>query len=184
MNRRCRCWCRWAFWRSARWSRARFSTASSSATSRSGFWRGAVAAIAGHAGGREVPLWVEFAPFVATIVGFAIAYYYYVLHPDLPPEMAARKRAASTTSSTTNGISTSSTTSCSSARRCGSAASCGSSATARSSTGSGLTASRPACSMRRAARCGCNGLRLSLCLRDADRRRGARDLVHGRGRLQ
>jgi NADH-quinone oxidoreductase subunit L len=53
------------------------------------FWRGAVAAIAGH-GAHEVPLWVEFGPFVATIVGFAIAYYYYVLHPDVPPVMAAR----------------------------------------------------------------------------------------------
>jgi NADH-quinone oxidoreductase subunit L len=53
------------------------------------FWRGAVAAIAGH-GAHEVPLWVEFGPFVATIVGFVIAYYYYVLHPEVPPEMAAR----------------------------------------------------------------------------------------------
>ncbi len=53
------------------------------------FWHGAVAAIAGH-GAREVPLWVEFGPFVATIAGFAIAYYYYVLHPDVPPVMAAR----------------------------------------------------------------------------------------------
>jgi NADH-quinone oxidoreductase subunit L len=53
------------------------------------FWHGAVAAIDGH-GGREVPLWVEFGPFFATIIGFAIAYYYYVLHPDVPPVMAAR----------------------------------------------------------------------------------------------
>jgi NADH-quinone oxidoreductase subunit L len=53
------------------------------------FWQSAVAAISAH-GAHEVPLWVEFGPFVATIVGFAIAYYYYVLHPDVPPVMAAR----------------------------------------------------------------------------------------------
>jgi len=53
------------------------------------FWRGSVAAIAGHGAG-EVPLWVEFGPLVVTIIGFAIAYYYYVLHPDVPPVMAAR----------------------------------------------------------------------------------------------
>ena len=53
------------------------------------FWNGAVAAIAGH-GAHDVPLWVEFGPFVATLAGFAVAYYYYVLHPDVPPVMAAR----------------------------------------------------------------------------------------------
>jgi len=56
------------------------------------FWHGTVAAIAGHsAGGLEnVPLWVELGPIVATILGFAIAFYYYVLHPEIPPQMAAR----------------------------------------------------------------------------------------------
>ena len=56
------------------------------------FWHSTIAAIAGHsAGGLEsVPLWVELGPFVATILGFAIAFYYYVLHPDIPPQMAAR----------------------------------------------------------------------------------------------
>ncbi len=53
------------------------------------FWRGAVALAAGEHG--HPPEWVEFAPFVVTIVGFAIAYYYYVLHPDIPPKLAARK---------------------------------------------------------------------------------------------
>jgi NADH-quinone oxidoreductase subunit L len=52
------------------------------------FWRGAVAVADGRAG--EVPIWVEFAPFVALILGFSIAYYYYVLHPELPPQMAAK----------------------------------------------------------------------------------------------
>jgi len=57
-----------------------------------GFWHGTVAAVTGassHAG-TEVPAWVEGAPLVLTIIGFAIAYYYYVLHPELPPRMAAR----------------------------------------------------------------------------------------------
>jgi NADH-quinone oxidoreductase subunit L len=56
-----------------------------------GFWRTSLAAVAGHhAIGAEVPLWVEFAPFVLTLAGFAVAFYYYVLHPELPPLMAAR----------------------------------------------------------------------------------------------
>jgi NADH-quinone oxidoreductase subunit L len=53
------------------------------------FWRVSVAAIGGHHGA-EVPLWVEFGPFVATVTGFVIAYYYYVMHPEIPPLMAAR----------------------------------------------------------------------------------------------
>ena len=64
----------------------------SSARRHPGFWHNAVAAIYGHGRGEaELPLWVELAPFVLTIIGFAIAYYYYVLHPELPPLMAARK---------------------------------------------------------------------------------------------
>ncbi|HXM00067.1 MAG TPA: NADH-quinone oxidoreductase subunit L [Rhizomicrobium sp.] len=56
-----------------------------------GFWRTSLASIAGHhAAGAEVPLWVEFAPFVVTLIGFSVAFYYYVLHPELPPLMAAR----------------------------------------------------------------------------------------------
>jgi len=31
------------------------------------------------------------APFILTVLGFAVAYYYYVLHPELPPRMAAQK---------------------------------------------------------------------------------------------
>jgi len=53
------------------------------------FWRTSIAAIAGHGNG-EIPAWVELAPFVATILGFAIAYYYYVMHPEVPPVLAAR----------------------------------------------------------------------------------------------
>ena len=55
-----------------------------------GFWHGTVATVAGHHAGTELPAWVEFGPFVATIIGFAIAYYYYVMHPEVPPQMAAR----------------------------------------------------------------------------------------------
>ena len=57
----------------------------------SGFWRGAVAVAFGHESGKELPLWVEFAPFVVTILGFLIAFYYYILNPELPARMAARK---------------------------------------------------------------------------------------------
>jgi NADH-quinone oxidoreductase subunit L len=53
------------------------------------FWHNALGAIDGHHG-NEVPLWVEFAPFFATLGGFAIAYYYYVMHPEIPPVIAAR----------------------------------------------------------------------------------------------
>jgi NADH-quinone oxidoreductase subunit L len=56
-----------------------------------GFWRTTLGAVSGHhAAGAEVPMWVELAPLVVTIIGFAVAYYYYVLHPELPPKMAAR----------------------------------------------------------------------------------------------
>jgi NADH-quinone oxidoreductase subunit L len=56
-----------------------------------GFWRQSIAMIAGHlTQGEELPLWVEFAPLVALLGGFGIAYYYYILRPELPPQMAAR----------------------------------------------------------------------------------------------
>ncbi len=57
----------------------------------SGFWRGAVAVAYGHTGERELPHWVEFAPLAVTLIGFAIAYYYYILKPELPARMAAKK---------------------------------------------------------------------------------------------
>ncbi|MBV9569969.1 MAG: NADH-quinone oxidoreductase subunit L [Alphaproteobacteria bacterium] len=56
------------------------------------FWRGAIALAAGHENAEEhLPIWVEFGPFVATILGFAIAWYYYILRPELPAQMAARR---------------------------------------------------------------------------------------------
>jgi NADH-quinone oxidoreductase subunit L len=38
-----------------------------------------------------LPAWVELAPFTAAILGLAIAYYYFILHPELPPKIAAKQ---------------------------------------------------------------------------------------------
>jgi len=55
------------------------------------FWQASLAAITGHHRvGVEIPLWVELGPLVVTIIGFGVAFYYYVLHPELPPRMAAK----------------------------------------------------------------------------------------------
>ena len=53
------------------------------------FWRHSIFLAEGHEG--HLPLWVEFAPLTVTIIGFAIAYYYYILNPELPRKLAARK---------------------------------------------------------------------------------------------
>jgi NADH-quinone oxidoreductase subunit L len=61
------------------------------------FWHGALGAIAGNGlkpMPEEFPLWVEFAPFVLTIAGFLVAWYYYILHPELPRRMAAKRGLA------------------------------------------------------------------------------------------
>jgi NADH-quinone oxidoreductase subunit L len=57
------------------------------------FWRGAVALAFGHhgEGEHEIPVLIEFAPLILTIVGFAIAYYFYIMRPELPAQLAARK---------------------------------------------------------------------------------------------
>jgi NADH-quinone oxidoreductase subunit L len=52
------------------------------------FWKASI--FVGGAEG-ELPVWVELAPLTVTIIGFAVAYYYYILHPDLPRKIAARK---------------------------------------------------------------------------------------------
>ncbi len=57
-----------------------------------GFWRGAVASVIGHGTG-EVPAWEEVSPFILTVLGFAIAYYYYILNPELPAKLAAKRWA-------------------------------------------------------------------------------------------
>jgi NADH-quinone oxidoreductase subunit L len=53
------------------------------------FWSASIFVRTGAEG--ELPMWVELAPLTVTIIGFAIAYYYYILHPDLPRKLAARK---------------------------------------------------------------------------------------------
>jgi len=58
-------------------------------TSNAAFWRASIFVGAGEEG--HLPMWVEFAPLTVTIIGFAIAYYYYILHPDLPKKLADRK---------------------------------------------------------------------------------------------
>jgi len=58
-----------------------------------GFWHNSIAAISGRAGvaAGEIPWSVEIAPFLLTAIGFAIAWYYYVLYPELPPAIAAKQ---------------------------------------------------------------------------------------------
>ncbi len=56
-----------------------------------GFWRGTVAAFTGHGVTGEGPAWEELAPIALTILGFAIAWYYYILRPELPARIAARR---------------------------------------------------------------------------------------------
>ena len=59
-----------------------------------GFWHGALGAIAGRGLNPQIedfPMWVEIAPFVLTLIGFLIAYYYYIVRPELPAQMAAKK---------------------------------------------------------------------------------------------
>ncbi|HWC64027.1 MAG TPA: hypothetical protein VG501_10425, partial [Rhizomicrobium sp.] len=53
------------------------------------FWKASL--FVPRAGEGELPVWVELAPLTVTIIGFAIAYYYYILNPDLPRKLAARK---------------------------------------------------------------------------------------------
>jgi len=53
-----------------------------------GFWHSSLGHVAEE---KEVPLSVELAPFVLTILGFLVAYYYYIVHPELPARMAAKK---------------------------------------------------------------------------------------------
>jgi len=53
------------------------------------FWRASIFVGSGEEG--HLPVWVELAPLTVTIIGFAIAYYYYILHPDLPKKLADRK---------------------------------------------------------------------------------------------
>ena len=53
------------------------------------FWRASV--FVGHGEEGELPVWVELAPLTVTIIGFLIAFYYYILHPSLPKKLADRQ---------------------------------------------------------------------------------------------
>src|SRR6195256_5690327 len=53
------------------------------------FWNGTLAIPA--RGEEAMPAWVQLAPFTAAILGLAIAYYYFILHPELPPKIAAKQ---------------------------------------------------------------------------------------------
>jgi NADH-quinone oxidoreductase subunit L len=53
------------------------------------FWKAALFVGNGEEG--ELPVWVELAPLAVTIIGFLIAFYYYILHPDLPRKLAAKR---------------------------------------------------------------------------------------------
>jgi NADH-quinone oxidoreductase subunit L len=53
------------------------------------FWRASIFVAKAKEG--ELPMWVELGPLAVTITGFLIAYYYYILHPDLPRKLAARR---------------------------------------------------------------------------------------------
>jgi NADH-quinone oxidoreductase subunit L len=53
------------------------------------FWRASL--VVHGAGESELPLWVEFGPLTVTILGFLIAYYYYILHPKMAARIQARQ---------------------------------------------------------------------------------------------
>ena len=53
------------------------------------FWKASLFVPKGAEG--ELPMWVELAPLTVTIIGFGVAYYYYILNPDLPRQLAAKK---------------------------------------------------------------------------------------------
>jgi NADH-quinone oxidoreductase subunit L len=53
-----------------------------------GFWRAALMLTGTEEEG--LPLWVELGPLAVTIIGFLIAYYFYILHPKLAARIQAR----------------------------------------------------------------------------------------------
>jgi NADH-quinone oxidoreductase subunit L len=58
------------------------------------FWRGAIVNLQEHTAldaRHHIPTWVFFSPALVMILGFAVAWYYYMDHPELPARMAARK---------------------------------------------------------------------------------------------
>jgi len=58
------------------------------------FWHGAIAQLAGHNAleARElVPGWVRLAPTAMMLLGFLVAWYFYMERPELPAQLAARR---------------------------------------------------------------------------------------------
>ena len=53
------------------------------------FWHETI--FVGEHGEEAIPTWVILAPFVVSVLGLGVAYYYYILHPELPAQMAAKK---------------------------------------------------------------------------------------------
>jgi NADH-quinone oxidoreductase subunit L len=53
------------------------------------FWRETI--FVGEHGEEAIPAWVILAPFVASVLGLAVASYYFILHPELPAQMAAKQ---------------------------------------------------------------------------------------------
>ncbi len=58
------------------------------------FWGGAIVNLEAHTaleGRHHVPAWVFFSPAIAMLLGFAVAWFFYIDHPDWPAKMAARR---------------------------------------------------------------------------------------------
>ncbi|MBI1211545.1 MAG: NADH-quinone oxidoreductase subunit L [Alphaproteobacteria bacterium] len=58
------------------------------------FWHGAIAQLPAHNAleAREaIPEWAKFSPTVMMLLGYIIAWYYYIDHPELPAKLAARR---------------------------------------------------------------------------------------------
>ncbi|HRK71249.1 MAG TPA: NADH-quinone oxidoreductase subunit L [Micropepsaceae bacterium] len=58
------------------------------------FWAGSIFVAEGHnalEARHHVPEWVIMAPLTVTVMGFLVAYYFYIRRPELPAQMAARE---------------------------------------------------------------------------------------------
>jgi NADH-quinone oxidoreductase subunit L len=58
------------------------------------FWHGAILQLPAHdalEASHHVPDWVKFSPTAMMLLGFLVAWYFYVERPELPPKLAARR---------------------------------------------------------------------------------------------
>lgn len=58
------------------------------------FWRGAIVNLQAHTAleaSHHVPAWVKVSPAVVMLIGFTVAWYFYIDHPELPAKMAAKQ---------------------------------------------------------------------------------------------